>query len=61
MEIVKTIKEDTAYVCLNPVEEEKAFRNPDSRDEIVVPYRLPDGRVIEIGPERFRSSEAMFR
>lgn len=60
MEIVRAIKEDTCYVALNPVEEEKLLRT-ETRDDIVMPYRLPDGRTIHIGPERFRASEALFR
>lgn len=60
MEIVRAIKEDTCYVALNPVEEEKLLRT-DMRDDIMVPYRLPDGRTISIGPERFRAPEALFR
>ena len=59
-ELVKTIKEDCCYVALNPAEEEKMFRQ-DARDDILVPYRLPDGRTIDIGTERFRASEALFR
>lgn len=59
-EIVRSIKEDACYVALNPGEEERMFRT-DKRDDILVPYRLPDGRTIEIGAERFRASEALFR
>lgn len=51
MEIVRAIKEDTCYVALNPVEEEKLLRT-DTRDSIMVPYRLPDGRTITVGAER---------
>jgi centractin len=33
----------------------------DKRGDIIVPYRLPDGRTIELGAERFRAPEALFR
>ncbi len=33
----------------------------DKREDIVVPYRLPDGRTIELGAERFRAPEALFK
>ncbi|RKP10874.1 actin-related protein [Thamnocephalis sphaerospora] len=53
-EIVRTIKEQTCYVALNAAKEEK---------DIVTKYadfRLPDGNVIKIGPERFRAPEILF-
>ena len=59
-ELVRAIKEEACYVAANPAEEEKLMRG-DGRDDIVVPYRLPDGRTIELGAERFRAPEALFR
>ncbi len=53
-------QEDACYVAVNAAEEEKLLRT-DARDDIVVPYRLPDGRTIELGAERFRAPEALFR
>jgi centractin len=60
LELVRTIKEDACYVAVNAAEEEKLLRT-DARDDILVPYRLPDGRTIELGAERFRAPEALFR
>jgi centractin len=60
-EIVRNIKEKHCYIALDPRREERELL--DSRDltntggEV---YRLPDGREIRLGAERFRASEILF-
>ncbi|KAI0304949.1 alpha-centractin [Russula brevipes] len=53
-EVVRAIKEKNCYVALNPNKEEKetAGRTGD--------FRLPDGKAIALGPERFRAPEILF-
>ncbi|KAG6902866.1 Actin-2 [Termitomyces sp. Mi166 len=53
-EVVRTIKEKCCYVAVNPVKEEKDTlgRTED--------FRLPDGNVVQLGPERFRAPEILF-
>ncbi|KAF9456550.1 actin-related protein [Collybia nuda] len=53
-EVVRTIKEKCCYVALNPVKEEKDTlgRTED--------FRLPDGNIVQLGPERFRAPEILF-
>jgi centractin len=41
-EVVRTIKEKTCYVALNPVKEEK--ENGGAWEE----FRLPDGKVLQV-------------
>ncbi|PPQ64396.1 hypothetical protein CVT26_002103 [Gymnopilus dilepis] len=53
-EVVRTIKEKCCYVALNPAKEEK---DASGRSE---EFRLPDGNVIQLGPERFRAPEILF-
>ncbi|TPX36933.1 hypothetical protein SmJEL517_g00914 [Synchytrium microbalum] len=53
-DIVRTIKEKTCYIALNPAKEEKelAGRLDD--------FTLPDGNVLKLGAERFRAPEILF-
>ncbi|KAH8926022.1 actin-like protein [Atractiella rhizophila] len=53
-EVVRMIKEKNCYVALNPTKEEK---DSNSRTE---DFRLPDGNVVRLGPERFRAPEILF-
>ncbi|KAI0257622.1 actin-like protein [Lactifluus subvellereus] len=53
-EVVRTIKEKSCYIALNPQKEEK---DTHGRTEI---FRLPDGNTIALGPERFRAAEILF-
>lgn len=53
-EVVRTIKEQTCYVSLTPAKEEK---DTQSRGES---FTLPDGRAVQLGPERFRAPEILF-
>lgn len=57
MEVVRDIKEKICYVAFNIEKTEK----DDSEDvEPEVPYKLPDGNVIQIGAEKFRAPEVLF-
>lgn len=46
-EVVRTIKEKTCYLALNPAKEEKD--NGGAWEE----FRLPDGKVIQVSSEVF--------
>lgn len=60
-EIVRIMKEKTAYVALDPRKEEKEFEQGiwkvEKKD---IEYVLPDGHKIKLGPERFRAPEVLF-
>lgn len=55
MEIVKDIKEKHAQVSLD-IQNELFNESDDHR----VPYKLPSGEEIELGPERFVAGEVLF-
>lgn len=56
-EIVRTIKEKSCYVALNPAKEEQLEmdRNAEQNN-----YILPDGRQVKIGASKFRAPEVLF-
>lgn len=61
LEIVGTIKESECYVAVDREEEE---RKANARGSDTFPpkdFRLPDGEVLQLGPERFRAPEILFR
>lgn len=66
MEIVRLIKEKTAFVLTDPVRDEKlalaAVYGSRGRDsQLAALYTLPDGRKLEVCAERFRCAEILFK
>jgi len=59
-EIVRSIKETACYVAFDPSKEEELLESAASAVPATHKYKLPDGNVIEIGPERFRAAEILF-
>eukprot|EP01117_Protostelium_nocturnum_P006859 TRINITY_DN2457_c0_g1_i1.p1 TRINITY_DN2457_c0_g1~~TRINITY_DN2457_c0_g1_i1.p1 ORF type:complete len:381 (-),score=144.08 TRINITY_DN2457_c0_g1_i1:44-1186(-) len=59
-EIVKSIKETSCYVALDPSKEEDVLESEKAAKPQSHSYKLPDGNVIELGAERFRAPEVLF-
>ena len=60
-EIIRVIKEEVCYVAFDPDAEEKLVKSIDSKEKMKVKYKLPDGNIIELGPERFRAPEILMQ
>lgn len=58
-DIVRDIKEKNCYVAYDPAKEEQILAERSNK-ALYMQYKLPDGSVIEIGPERFRAPEILF-
>jgi centractin len=61
MDEVRTIKEQTCYVSDDPAHEEEKLLSGKSDKPVSHRYRLPDGNLLELGAERFRAAEVLFR
>ncbi|KAF9761596.1 actin [Nosema granulosis] len=57
-EIVRDIKEKLCYVSSDY---DQDVRNTDLLSSITKNYEMPDGQIIEIGNERFRAPELLFK
>jgi len=57
-EVVRDIKEKSCYVAFNPQKEEE---DREKKSAVMQQFKLPDGTVIELGAERFRAPEILFR
>lgn len=60
-EVVRAVKESACYVAFDPAKEEELIENDSHVKPIQLIYKLPDGTSIELGPERFRAPEILFR
>jgi len=59
MEVVRHIKEQCCVVSFNPSEPSEGSSSSSSTSARY-PYTLPDGSVLEMGPEAFRAPEILF-
>merc|ERR1712217_293509 len=57
-EVVRQIKEKECFVAANPEKEEQLA--VDMQNSKTHKFTLPDGGIIDLGPERFRAPEILF-
>lgn len=55
---MRSIKETACYIAFDPNKEEELLES--NNKPATHKYKLPDGNIIEIGPERFRAPEILF-
>lgn len=72
LEIVRMIKEKCCYISKDPIKDEAAFSSSaynhylnvnfqnQKESDLFESYKLPDGHSIQLGAERFRSTEILF-
>lgn len=72
LEIVRLIKEKCCYISKDPTKDETLYSssaynhylNTNSQNikesDLFASYKLPDGHTIQLGAERFRSTEILF-
>lgn len=58
LEIVRDIKEKTAFVA---IDYEATLKEAQESSSLEMNYELPDGKIITIGSERFRCPEYLFK
>ncbi|CUM64628.1 uncharacterized protein PRCAT00002237001 [Priceomyces carsonii] len=63
-EIVRMIKEKVCFISKDPIKDEKLYSSHfymgSQESDLNATYRLPDGHEINMGAERFRSTEILF-
>ncbi|SCU85476.1 LADA_0D07734g1_1 [Lachancea dasiensis] len=59
-EIVRIIKEKSCYVAPDISTEEQRYAGVDN-EELQTKFKLPDGKVLTMGPEKFRAAEILFQ
>ncbi|KAI9710657.1 MAG: Actin-like protein [Bogoriella megaspora] len=61
-EVVRNIKEKTAYIAIDPRKEEREWTTGAATrtENKSLEYALPDGNKIKVGTERFRAPEILF-
>lgn len=69
LEVVRQIKEKVCFISKDPVKDEKHYSlsaythylsGAASDNELFSSYKLPDGQLVKVGVERFRSPEILF-
>ena len=58
-ESVRMLKEAKCYVAFNPSKEER-YQIEEQQRLVKDNFELPDGRILQIGAERFRAPELLF-
>ncbi|EWH18154.1 Arp1p [Saccharomyces cerevisiae P283] len=57
-EIVRTMKEKVCYLAKNIKKEEEKYLQ--GTQDLISTFKLPDGRCIEVGNDRYRAPEILF-
>ncbi|CUS22340.1 LAQU0S05e03180g1_1 [Lachancea quebecensis] len=59
-EIVRTIKEKVCFVATDVANEERSYEGANSA-ELETKFKLPDGKILTLGAEKFRAPEVLFQ